>query len=116
MNIHELSDLITQQKGSGESYLEFLRVSSLSMGIYTLPAGSMDEQTPHTEDEVYFVTHGKAEMRVGNDHQRITAGSIIFVAANAEHCFYNITEDLTVLVFFAPAEYTGTNLDQGSAV
>lgn len=116
MNIHKLSDLLAQQAGSGESYLEFLRVPSLSMGIYTLPAGTTDEQTPHTEDEVYFVTHGKAEIRVGNDHQHIAAGSIIFVAANVEHCFYNITEDLTVLVFFAPAEYTGTNLDQGSVV
>lgn len=106
MNRYELSELIARQKESGEAYLEFLRVPSLSMGVYTLPAGSVDEQTPHTEDEVYLVVHGKADMLVGSDRQQVAAGSIVFVAANVEHCFYNITEELTVLVFFAPAEYS----------
>ncbi|MBE7528035.1 cupin domain-containing protein [Betaproteobacteria bacterium PRO4] len=106
MDIYKLQDLIASQKASGEEYLEFLRVPSLSMGMYTLPAGSSDLQVPHTEDEVYYVARGKASMRVGNEHQQIAAGSIIFVAASVDHCFYDITEELTVLVFFAPAEYT----------
>ncbi|WP_205012790.1 cupin domain-containing protein [Nitrosomonas sp. HPC101] len=106
MDIYDLQNLIAQQQASGEDYLEFLRVPSLSMGIYTLPVGSTDSQEPHTEDEVYYVVRGKASMRVEDEHQEITAGSLIFVAANADHCFYNITEELTVLVFFAPAEYT----------
>lgn len=106
MDIYKLLDLITRQKESGDTYLEFLRTPSLSMGIYTLPAGSSDLQEPHAEDEVYYVTRGQASMRVGSDHRQISAGNIIFVAANVDHCFYDITEDLTVLVFFAPAEYT----------
>lgn len=112
MNTCELSDLVARLKKSGEAYLEFLRVPSLSMGVYTLPAGSVDEQEPHTEDEVYYVIYGKASMRVGNDHQEIAAGSIIFVAANADHRFHDITEDLTVLVFFAPAEYTRQDAEE----
>ncbi len=106
MDIYQLSDLMGRRKESGESYLEFLRVPSLSMGVYTLPAGAEDLQEPHTEDEVYYVAHGKARMRIGSNYREISAGSIIFVAANVEHCFCDITEDLTVLVFFAPAEYT----------
>ena len=106
MDAYELFDLIMRQKKSDDSYFEFLRVPSLSMGIYTLPAGSRDLQGPHTEDEVYYVTHGKAAIRVGDEERQISAGSIIFVAANAHHYFYDITEDLTVLVFFAPAEYS----------
>lgn len=113
MDIYELPDLMARQKESGEAYLEFLRVPSLSMGVYTLPAGSEDLQEPHTEDEVYYVTHGKATMRIGSDHRQILAGSIIFVAANVDHCFCDITEDLTVLVFFAPAEYTHQKPDNG---
>jgi hypothetical protein len=31
---------------------------------------------------------------------------VVFVKAGVEHRFHNITEDLTTLVFFAPAEYT----------
>ena len=34
------------------------------------------------------------------------AGSIIFVAANVEHRFHSIVEALTILVLFAPAEYS----------
>jgi len=43
-------------------------------------------------------------MQVGSDNQAIAEGSVIFVAANVEHRFHDITEDLSVLVFFAPAE------------
>ena len=105
MDAYETSDLIAQQKGSGKLYLEFLRTASLSTGVYTLPAGSRDPQQPHTEDEVYYVTHGRGMIRVGEDERAITVGSIIFVAANVVHYFHDISEDLTVLVFFAPAEY-----------
>jgi quercetin dioxygenase-like cupin family protein len=102
----ELAELIAQQKASGKLYLEFLRVPALTMGVYTLPAGSSDPQQPHTEDEVYYVTHGRAQIRVGAEDQTVTAGSIVFVAANVVHYFHSISEDLTVLVFFAPAEYS----------
>jgi quercetin dioxygenase-like cupin family protein len=43
-------------------------------------------------------------MRVGSQDQALSRGSLIFVAADVEHRFYNIEEELTVLVFFAPAE------------
>ena len=113
MDIYRLSDLMGRQKELNEAYLEFLRIPSMSMGVYTLPAGSEDLQEPHTEDEVYYVTHGKAMMRIGSDYQQISAGSIIFVAANVAHCFCDISEDLTVLVFFAPAEYSCQRLNDG---
>ena len=34
----------------------------------------------------------------------ISAGSVIFVAAEVEHRFHDIAEELVLLVFFAPAE------------
>jgi quercetin dioxygenase-like cupin family protein len=43
-------------------------------------------------------------MQIGSDHAEIRAGSIIFVEADLEHRFYDIQEELEVLVFFAPAE------------
>ena len=105
MDAYELSDLMARQKASGRLYLEFLKVPALSMGVYTLPAASRDPQQPHTEDEVYYVTHGKASIRVGDEDTPLTVGSIVYVAANVVHYFHDITEDLTVLVFFAPTEY-----------
>ena len=106
MDAFELSTLMTQQQESGGLYLEFLRVPALSMGVYTLPAGSQDPQQPHSEDEVYYVTHGAATIRVGEADRPVVAGSIVYVPARVEHRFHTITQDLTVLVFFAPAEYS----------
>ena len=106
MEVFELADLSDTQTRSGKAYHEFLRVPSLSLGVYRLPAGGNDPQQPHTEDEVYFVVSGRAVIRVGNEDRAVTAGSIVFVPAKAGHHFHSIAEDLTILVFFAPAEYS----------
>ena len=89
-----------------KAYYEFLRSDSLSMGIYELPAGATDPQRPHTEDEVYYLVSGRAMIRVGDEDRVVEPGSIVYVAANLEHRFHTITEDITMLVFFAPAEYS----------
>jgi mannose-6-phosphate isomerase-like protein (cupin superfamily) len=98
-----LKTLLADRK---EAYLEFLRVPSMSMGLYVLEAGVTDPQNPHTEDEIYVVTSGKAKIRVGDEVHNVGAGSIIYVDANVEHKFFEIEERLETLVFFAPAEYT----------
>ena len=109
MEAYQLNDLVSQQQASGRAYLEFLRVAALSGGLYCLPKGGVDPQKPHTEDEIYVVMSGKAMIRVGEEDQAVEAGSVIFVAATVEHRFHTITEDLKVLVFFGPAEYTNAS-------
>jgi mannose-6-phosphate isomerase-like protein (cupin superfamily) len=106
MNTFTLSDLLATRQQSGELYHEFLHVPAMSAGVYQLAAGSVDPQEPHTEDELYYVVQGRAEIRVGGEDVSVEAGSLVFVAANVEHRFHTISEDLTVLVFFAPAEYS----------
>jgi mannose-6-phosphate isomerase-like protein (cupin superfamily) len=100
----QIEQLEQQRRQAGKSYLEFLRVPAMSAGVYTLPAGGADPQKPHKEDEMYYVVRGRARMRVGAEDRAIYQGSVIFVAAEVEHRFYDITEELVVLVFFAPAE------------
>ena len=106
MEAFELIHLIDQQDQSGQDYLEFLRVPSLSAGLYTLPAGAVDMQEPHTEDEIYYIISGRAFIVVDQESRPVEAGSLVFVKANVEHRFHTITEDLRVLVIFAPAEYS----------
>ena len=106
MDAFELTTLVAEQTQASKSYLEFLRVPSLSIGVYRLPAGGVDPQSPHTEDEVYYVVSGRAQIRVGDEDRAVGAGSIVFVAARVPHRFHLIEEELTVLVFFAPAEYS----------
>jgi mannose-6-phosphate isomerase-like protein (cupin superfamily) len=79
---------------------------SLSVGLYALPAGATDAQAPHSEDELYFVSGGQARVTVGDDEQAVGPGSIISVPARVPHRFHAITENLSLLVFFAPAEYS----------
>jgi mannose-6-phosphate isomerase-like protein (cupin superfamily) len=102
----ELADLLATQGASGRLYHEFIRTHDLSIGIYVLPAGGTDPQGPHTEDEVYYVISGRATIRVGDEDQAVQAGSVVFVGADVPHRFHDIEADLTVLVFFGPAEYT----------
>ena len=111
MQAFELAELAKQQLGSGKLYLEILRETSLSMGLYVLPAGGTDPQKPHTEDEIYYVVSGRARIRVGEEDREVTAGSVVFVARNVEHRFHSIEEELRVLVFFAPAEYSNSGED-----
>lgn len=106
MNAFELSRLLKERETSGRAYLEFLRVPSLSMGVYVLPAGGTDAQQPHTEDEVYYVAAGRASIRVGSEDYVVEPGSVVFVEAGIEHRFHTIREHLTLLVFFSPPEYS----------
>jgi mannose-6-phosphate isomerase-like protein (cupin superfamily) len=103
-HFYESSELLKQRAERGRLYLEFLRVSTMSAGVYVLPAGGTDPQQPHQEDEMYYVVRGRGRMRVGSEDQAVAAGSVIFVEARAEHRFHDIEEELVVLVFFAPAE------------
>ncbi|GCE21394.1 cupin domain-containing protein [Dictyobacter kobayashii] len=106
MDIFQLAQLQAKHASTQKLYNEFLRVPTLSVGLYVLPAGALDPQLPHSEDEVYIVQSGQATIQVAGEDQPVSAGSIIFVAAGVDHRFHSITEDLSVLVFFAPAEYS----------
>jgi mannose-6-phosphate isomerase-like protein (cupin superfamily) len=106
MQAFDLAQLISQRTSSNKRYLEFLKVPDLSMGLYVLPAGGTDPQSPHTEDEIYYVVSGRAKILVADESRDVQDGSIVYVAKNVAHRFHSIEEELTVLVFFAPAEYS----------
>ena len=96
----ELRDLIEKQQDSWAPYHEFLRIPSMSCGVYSLRAGASDLQGPHDEDEVYFVVSGRGRVRVAGEERAIGPGSILYVEATSEHSFFEIDEDITMLVFF----------------
>ena len=51
----------------GHDFAEFFRSSTLSLTVARWPAGSVDDQEPHTEDEVYYVVSGRARLRVADE-------------------------------------------------
>jgi quercetin dioxygenase-like cupin family protein len=99
-----LSGIEQRREQSSKLYLEFLRMPTMSAGLYVLAAGATDAQRPHHEDEMYYVVRGKGRFRAGDQDTEVSAGSVLFVAAEIEHRFYDIAEELAMLVFFAPAE------------
>ncbi len=99
-----IDDLDRERTAKGKRYFEFLRVPAMSAGVYVLPKGGTDPQKPHREDEMYYVVRGRARMQIGTEQAEVGAGSVIFVEAEAKHRFYDVQEELEVLVFFAPAE------------
>jgi mannose-6-phosphate isomerase-like protein (cupin superfamily) len=95
----------TDPSASGRvSYAEHLRVPDLSVGTYRIPAGGTDPQRPHTEDEIYLVTAGRARIVTPHSSAPVGPGSVIFVPAGEEHRFVDVTEDLVTVVVFGPAE------------
>ncbi|MDP9226485.1 MAG: cupin domain-containing protein [Actinomycetota bacterium] len=103
-HVHRVEELRTRLQRDKELYVEFLRVESMSAGLYSLPAGGTDPQDPHTEDEIYYVIAGRASIDIDGDVQPVESGAVIFVEKNVDHRFVDIAEALEVLVLFAPAE------------
>ena len=101
--VFDVAKLTESLSGKPVEYKEFLRVPHLSCGIYHLPVGAKDMQTPHDEDEVYYVLSGRARMKVGDEMKEVSAGNILYVKATETHSFFEIEEDMTLLVFFASA-------------
>ncbi len=106
MDAWELSDIDRARGLEQRLYREFLRVPDLSAGLYVLEAGGTDPQSPHTEDELYYVVSGRGSVTVGEDTRGVTTGSLVFVSATVPHRFHDIEERLQILVIFGPAEDT----------
>ena len=106
MKVIDGAGLYTDPGDEDVSWIEHFRVDDLSIGTYSIPAGGSDGQDPHTEDEIYVVQQGRATLETGDGSAEVGPGAVVFVPANEEHRFVNVTEDFAVLVLFAPAEYS----------
>jgi mannose-6-phosphate isomerase-like protein (cupin superfamily) len=101
----ELDDIVAQARSAPDGYAaEVLRSDLLSVGLYLLPAGGNDDQEPHSEDEVYYTVRGRATLRMGTEDHPVKPGTVLFVPALATHFFHEITEELVLVVFWAPPE------------
>lgn len=93
----------TSPGDAANDWVEHLRVTDLSVGTYCIPAGGVDTQSPHTEDEIYVVTAGRARIVTPGSAAHVGPGAVIFVPAGEEHRFVDVAEDLVLLVVFGPA-------------
>lgn len=104
MKAFRLEELEAERAAHNGAYLQFLRERHMSVGLYALDAGAQDPQRPHRQDEVYFVVSGRAVVTVGEESTPVARGSVVYVPAGVPHKFHHISEDLRVMVVFAPPE------------
>ncbi len=104
MDAWEHGAIEAERSSRATLYHEFMRVPALSAGIYRLEAGATDPQSPHTEDELYYVVAGRGMITVGEQTRPVVPGSLIFVPATIPHRFHDIAVALDLLVMFGPAE------------
>jgi mannose-6-phosphate isomerase-like protein (cupin superfamily) len=100
----ELEAEVARARAAPQGWREFLRVPTMSVGVYVLPVGTIDRQSPHTEDEVYFVVRGHGRFHHGSVDDPVNPGDVLYVPALVPHRFHDITEELVLLVVFAPPE------------
>jgi mannose-6-phosphate isomerase-like protein (cupin superfamily) len=100
----DVDELRQKYAGAESPYNEFLRRRGMSVGLYVLPVGGADRQTPHMADEVYVVLQGRGRLRVVDEEVEVKAGSVISVDHGEEHRFVEVSEDLQMLVVFAPPD------------
>ena len=104
MHIH-LGDLLAKIPGSistkwptGERFSQGFSHGTMSVELYA-PQGT-DSQTPHTQDELYFVMQGKAILTIEGIAHDCTAGSVHFVPAGVPHQFTEFSLDFATWVVF----------------
>lgn len=85
----------------GERFVEAFRHGSMSVEWYA-PIGT-DPQSPHAQDELYFVQSGHAIFDHDGERRAVSAGDCLFVAAGVPHRFLDFSADFgTWVVFWGP--------------
>ena len=77
-------------------------VATMSLHVYHLKKGAPDQQSPHREDEAYYVVKGAGKITIEDRTQELSEGDLVFVPRDVRHHFHDY-EELALLVFFAPA-------------
>lgn len=98
----QLPGKVSPQWPLGERFVQGLRHGSMSVEFYA-PLGT-DPQTPHSQDELYFIHSGTGVLMIAGEAHSFAPGTCFFVAAGVDHRFENFSPDFsTWVVFWGPA-------------
>jgi mannose-6-phosphate isomerase-like protein (cupin superfamily) len=87
---------------AGERAVMVLRRGPLDVAL-SLPQRPSQQQTPHAQDELYFIIRGRGFLFHDSKRDPFESGDILFVAAGTEHQFADTSEDLALWrVFYGP--------------
>lgn len=90
--------LATLAEHSGREFVSLFRHGTLEVEIYR-PV-KVDNQKPHTRDEIYVVISGTGMFMKGETRNPFEPGEVLFVPAGVVHRFEDFTDDFATWVFF----------------
>lgn len=93
-----LEDARKKLEGTDAPFISFMRHGSMSVELYR-PSGK-DHQTPHKQDELYFIISGSGTFSKAGEVRTFQTGDTIFVEAGLEHRFESFSDDFETLVIF----------------
>jgi mannose-6-phosphate isomerase-like protein (cupin superfamily) len=92
------STALTALAATDKPFVLLFRHGTLEVEFYK-PEG-MDQQKPHTRDEIYVVISGSGTFVLNDERQSFEAGEVLFAAAGVEHRFEDFSSDFATWVFF----------------
>jgi len=94
-------DALEKLKLVDEKFIQLFVHGSLEVEIYS--PQKIDNQKPHSRDEVYVIISGSGLFNHEGDLSQFNPGDLIFVPAGDEHRFESFTDDLsTWVIFYGP--------------
>lgn len=103
MTLASITDIVDDLDADELQHKEALEAGPLTVEVGKYPTDSAAPKNPHNEEELYYVLSGAGKLRVGDDTHDVSAGDLVSVEPNLEHDFFDISEEITVLIVFGPA-------------
>ena len=86
---------------AGEQAIVVFQRGSLNVAL-SLPLHTR-QQTPHSQDEIYFIVRGRGVLFHDGKRDPFQSGDLLFVAAGIEHQIEDISGDFAMWrVFYGP--------------
>ncbi|MEO9365278.1 MULTISPECIES: cupin domain-containing protein [Candidatus Nitrosocaldus] len=107
--VYNVNDILDIMSKDGDWCCTFLQSRSMDAGVLRLKPGEDDPQSPHVNDEIYYIIKGDGFITIEGKDIPIKEGSVIFVPAKAKHKFHGNTKELIALYIFAGRDEDITN-------
>ena len=100
--LRRLPSPATGQYPDGQPFATVMAGGSMRVELFAT-GGRPDLQTPHEQDELYFVQRGQGVLLIHDQRFDAQAGDAFFVAAGTPHHFEDTSTDFaTWVVFYGP--------------
>ena len=109
MDVQNLNNVSAYTTKDGSEIRELLAhrnsaIANQSLAEARIPAGGATTEHYHpVAEEIYFITHGTARMRIGDKEREVSEGDAIAIPSGARHKLWNTGADtLRLLCCCAP--------------